>query len=117
IYNDADLRPGMVLKLQEYRGRNEKLEYRQPLSPPGPKPVKPKNTPEIDDPVPAGQNPLLTSKPEASQPSVINHKIQPGDTLYALSRKYKVSVDEIRTWNNLHPESILSIGQVIIIKN
>ena len=115
IYNDADIRPGMVLLLQEYRGRNEDIRFRQPAAPTTPAPRE--KAPERINPVPASQAPLLTEGPEETKPSVISHKIQAGETLYALSRKYKVSVDEIRAWNNLDNESILSIGQVIIIKN
>lgn len=116
IYNDADIRPGMVLLLQEYRGRNEGIRYRQPAAPTTPAPRE--KAPDRINPVPASQAPpLLTEGPEETKPSVISHKIQAGETLYALSRKYKVSVDEIRAWNNLDNESILSIGQVIIIKN
>jgi membrane-bound lytic murein transglycosylase D len=42
--------------------------------------------------------------------------VQAGDTLYAISRKYNVSVEELRRWNRLNNESILNVGQVIIIK-
>src|SRR5690606_23187067 len=109
-------KPGMVLNLQEYRGRNEEIAYKRTISTTASKLPKAQKA-DKSNPTPAPQQTVLTQKPEVSQKVAINHTIQPGDTLYALSRKYKVSVDEIRTWNKLDPESILRVGQVIIIKN
>lgn len=40
--------------------------------------------------------------------------VKSGDTLYAIARKYGVSVDEIKKYNNLTTNS-LSIGQVLKI--
>ena len=43
------------------------------------------------------------------------HTVQKGDTLYSLSRKYYMSVDELMQLNNLR-SSDLSIGQPIKVK-
>jgi LysM repeat protein len=43
------------------------------------------------------------------------HKVQPKETLYAISKMYDVSVDEIKAWNNLK-ENALSTGQELLIK-
>jgi len=43
------------------------------------------------------------------------HKVRKGDTLYALSKKYGVSVDELKKLNGLNSPD-LSIGQVLKIK-
>lgn len=43
------------------------------------------------------------------------HKVQPKETMFAISRMYGVSVDEIKAWNNLKDYS-LSTGQEILIK-
>lgn len=43
------------------------------------------------------------------------HKVAPKETLFAIARLYNVSVDDIKTWNNL-TENSLSTGQSIIIK-
>ena len=40
--------------------------------------------------------------------------VKSGDTLYAIARKYGVSVDELKSYNNLKSNT-LSIGQVIMI--
>lgn len=42
------------------------------------------------------------------------HKVVSGDTLYSLSKKYNVSVDNIVSWNNIK-NNIISIGQVLIV--
>ena len=43
------------------------------------------------------------------------HTVQKGDTLYSLSKKYYLSVDELMQLNNLH-SSDLSIGQPLKVK-
>ena len=43
------------------------------------------------------------------------HTVEKGDTLYSLSRKYYMSVDEIMQMNNLR-SSDLSIGQRVKVK-
>jgi LysM repeat protein len=44
-------------------------------------------------------------------PSEINgtHIVQRGETLYGISKKYKVSVEQLRQWNNLNENNILQV--------
>ena len=42
------------------------------------------------------------------------HTVEPGQTLYAISRLHNVSVDNIKKWNNLSSNE-LSVGQKIIV--
>lgn len=44
----------------------------------------------------------------------IIHTVEKGETLYAVSKKYKVSVSDILEWNNLNSAS-LSLGQKLLI--
>lgn len=46
---------------------------------------------------------------------VTTHTVEKGETLYAISRKYDVSVDEIKRLNNLD-DNIISIGQILNIR-
>ena len=46
---------------------------------------------------------------------VFTHKVQKGDTLYAISRRYSISVDDLKRLNNLNSNTI-SIGQVLNIR-
>ncbi|TDK42574.1 LysM peptidoglycan-binding domain-containing protein [Algoriphagus formosus] len=43
------------------------------------------------------------------------HKVASGETLYSISKKYNVSIDELKTWNSLRGND-LSVGQALIIK-
>lgn len=45
----------------------------------------------------------------------ITHEVVPKETMFSIAKKYNVSVDEIKQWNNL-PSTSLSIGQTLIIK-
>jgi membrane-bound lytic murein transglycosylase D len=55
--------------------------------------------------------------PQTTLPSqqIIEHVIQPGETLYQISKKYGVSVENIQLWNNKNDNQV-SIGEKIIIK-
>jgi LysM repeat protein len=68
---------------------------------------------------PAG-TPAPTSPPAPAQtPSAegaVVHVVQAGDTLYGISLQYNVSVDDLLKLNNLTRDSILSIGQEIIVQ-
>lgn len=46
---------------------------------------------------------------------VFTHVVEQGETLYAISRKYAISVDELKQINNLNNNTI-SIGQVLNIR-
>ncbi len=58
----------------------------------------------------------VTDKEEKAfvQQDVKFHIVQPKEGLYSISRKYNVSVQDIRTWNNLVSDE-LKIGQKLII--
>ena len=43
------------------------------------------------------------------------HVVEKGETLYAISRKYNISVSDLKSKNNLS-SSVLSIGQNLIVK-
>jgi membrane-bound lytic murein transglycosylase D len=46
---------------------------------------------------------------------VTQHTVQPGETMYALAKKYQVSLKELMDWNQKSDFSI-SQGEIIIIK-
>lgn len=53
--------------------------------------------------------------PEPVKPVTGTHIVQSGDTLYSISKKYAVTVDELKRWNYLYDNSI-SIGQKLTVK-
>ena len=52
------------------------------------------------------------SPPPAAAPRT--HEVRPGETLYALSRRYGVSVDELRSWNRLG-DATIRVGQTLVV--
>jgi membrane-bound lytic murein transglycosylase D len=68
---------------------------------------------------PSTENPTDTTNTEAvvvaqNELKTIRHTVKAGETLYAISQAYKVSVDEIVKWNNL-PSPQVYVGQVLVI--
>lgn len=58
-----------------------------------------------------------STKPEIQTENIsqpVYHTVQAQETLYALSKKYKVKVEEIQAWNNLSGSGI-KIGQKLIV--
>jgi LysM repeat protein/uncharacterized protein (DUF2141 family) len=75
----------------------------------------PTNQPAATTPQP--QQPQPTPVPPVVNPDgSIVHTIVAGDTLFGLALQYDVSLDDLLALNNLTKDSILSIGQEIIIK-
>lgn len=59
--------------------------------------------------------PRVKSQPALQTADGLIHKAATRETLFSIARQYNVSVDDIKTWNNLKDNS-LSSGQDIIIK-
>jgi len=43
------------------------------------------------------------------------HEVAPGETLFRISRRYDVSVDDLRRWNGLSDRSLIHPGQKLIV--
>jgi len=109
LYKDEDLREGMVLNLQEYRGRDEKIRY-----------IKINKTSPTTPVTTMSASPQKqTVRPQESDlnPNTnITHTVSKGETLYAIAKKYGVSVSQIQNWNNISNSTVIKIGQKLIIK-
>src|SRR5690606_30129468 len=87
LYRDADLQPGMILKLRDYRKRNEPVAYAQPpqrnlVKVPDPQYVAVKDeqrSATVSQPSPSS-NPR-SATPTQPQVEYIDHRVQQGDTL------------------------------------
>ncbi|MFC4871412.1 LysM peptidoglycan-binding domain-containing protein [Negadavirga shengliensis] len=121
IYKDKDLQPGMVLKLRGYLKRNEEIPMARQLpmaqnpAPPQNREVAENKTPTVTTSTNSGSQ---SSGPAASPPPRQNSEeylVQPGDTLYAISRKHGITIDQLKTWNNLGDDHIIKVGQKLII--
>lgn len=60
------------------------------------------------------QNPPVSSK-TVTDIKTNQYQVQQGDTLYSISKKFNISVEELKSRNNLSDNAI-SIGQTILIK-
>ena len=107
IRKEADLRPGMILNLKEARKRGEAI----PLS---------------TEPIPPTLSPSTTSSPVESipvqstlqdQPSFqeLVHTVRAGETLFSISKKYGLSVDELKQLNSIGSQNIITVGQKLRI--
>jgi LysM repeat protein len=43
------------------------------------------------------------------------HVVQPGDTLYSISKKYNLEVDQLLQLNHMKPDSVIQPGQKLIV--
>jgi len=66
----------------------------------------------LERPAPAASTATTAS---ASGKRQFVHLVRPGDTLYAIARRYNVYVHQIASWNNLETDSVLSLGQKLKI--
>lgn len=64
-------------------------------------------------PSPAVGSPLAASPSPAGGERV--HVVQAGDSLFAIAQRYNVSLDDLLRANNLTRDSVLQIGQRIVI--
>ena len=48
------------------------------------------------------------TKPEPVKPPVF-HDVQPGETAYSIAKKYGISLDDLKRWNNL-PDFVMRTG-------
>jgi len=56
-----------------------------------------------------------TTKQVSADTGVSTHYVLQGETLYSISKKFGVSVDELKQWNNL-PDDNIHFGQKLIVK-
>lgn len=67
-------------------------------------PAKPEPTSQAAKPKPA---------PKGPQKQI--YKVRSGDNLYEIARQHKVTISELRKWNNLKKSSVIKVGQRLII--
>jgi len=58
--------------------------------------------------------PTPPAKHERPEPNFSTHTVQPGDTLYNISRRFKVSVQELRRLNHLKSDDV-KLGQKLVV--
>lgn len=108
------LDPGQIIKIPIIKKNVEVVEKVQPAVTEQVKSIdRNSGITESKEPAPTSQE--LKSTFIASSPSdYIEHTVEEKETLYAISRKYEVNVDDIKKWNNL-TSNALNIGQKLKI--
>ncbi len=59
--------------------------------------------------------PAVAEKSKPTKNPEMVHTVQSGETLYGISKKYQVSIEDLRDWNQLDASSVLSVGQQLQI--
>ncbi|MBW2073109.1 MAG: LysM peptidoglycan-binding domain-containing protein [Deltaproteobacteria bacterium] len=74
---------------------------------------------EMFEKLDSGNKATTATKPQpltpAKSPSRRYHKVRPGETLYGISKRYGLSVDEIRRLNKLEPGAAIHPGQLLAV--
>ena len=53
---------------------------------------------------------------EVTGGTILPYRVQPGDSLAEIAKKYHVTVDQLMKWNNLTDAGMLSVGQKLRVK-
>ena len=113
IRKDSDLKPGMMLNLQEPRKRGEEIPRVQVAQPSeSPRTIIAQSEPD-PAPVRVEEAPKTEEKRYSSNSSY--HTVSQGETLYSISKRYGVTVDQLKTWNKIGSQNIISVGQKLVI--
>lgn len=112
IRKDSELKVGMLLNLREPRKRGEEIPI-IPISQPvqQSKTVIASSETKPLEVKPSVQNERITE----TQPDRVTHTVVQGETLFAISRKYGVSVENLKNWNSIGSQNIISVGQKLVI--
>jgi len=110
IRKDSELRPGMILNLKESLKRGAEIPtYSEP------KPVVTSPTP----PAPAAQPKVEQATPQKIQqpqtPSYSFHTVSAGETLFSISKRYGMSVEELKQLNSIGTQNLITVGQKLRI--
>ena len=48
--------------------------------------------------------------------TILPYRVQPGDSLAEIAKKYHVTTDQLMKWNNMKDSGALAVGQQLKIK-
>lgn len=113
IRRDSELKPGMVLNLREPRKRGEEIPVVPVAAPEPPAKTYVAQAEPVKQEVVQEQPSHQTTSTVKTAPSY--HTVSQGETLFAISRKYGVTVEDLKRWNNIGSQNIITIGQKLVI--
>jgi membrane-bound lytic murein transglycosylase D len=108
IRKDADLRTGMVLNLRESRKRGEKIPVIVP-------PSATSTNASLSQPAATATvaEEVNTKSQEPTTPTY--HTVSPGETLFSISRKYGLTVAQLKELNGIGEQNLITVGQKLRI--
>ncbi|MGI4022924.1 MAG: DPBB and LysM peptidoglycan-binding domain-containing protein [Janthinobacterium lividum] len=106
--NNAKMQIGAIIKVPTDRPFDTNFTSVKTASPTTSSSTKPANNT-------TSQVTANTSAENNNQPEYTQYKVSAGETLYAISKRFQVKVDDIISWNNLKSNS-LNAGQMLRIK-
>ena len=121
--------PGMILNLKEHRKRGEEIKFvpaselRRMIGEGTAERTEPSgavnSVPPIEQrnsvsPTVAPSSTAVPTAPTVPTSGRVIHTVSAGETLFRLSQRYGVAVDDIKKWNNL-PDNNIKVGQKITI--
>ncbi len=127
-----DLEQSLALRLNQMENKladiqasfnHKKLQTAKEAAP-TPQPTPPPNEVVITatpSPTPAlTSKPLLTPKPENEAPTrqftrKHYHKVNANETLFSISRRYKMRIDNLRALNKMNENDKIQLGQILIV--
>jgi membrane-bound lytic murein transglycosylase D len=109
IRKDAELRPGMVLNLKEPRQRGTEIPmYSEPET---------VTTNTTQPTPPAKVEPAPAQKVETQTITYSFHTVSAGETLFSISKRYGMSVEELKQLNSIGSQNLITVGQKLRILN
>ncbi|WP_299289281.1 LysM peptidoglycan-binding domain-containing protein [uncultured Mucilaginibacter sp.] len=105
--NNAKMQIGAIIKVPTDRPFNSNFT--------SVKTVSPANQPNIKSAQNAAANITTSNTSASANPEYTQYKVSQGETLYAISKRFQVKVDDIIAWNNLKSNN-LNAGQMLQIK-
>lgn len=102
----------------------------RPVAIPMPKPVPVPAATPLPTPAPTPARPVVAAAPRPSvapvrpvappapvAPAATTHRVEPGETVYSISRRYQLPPATLMALNHLTPPAGLAVGQVLVLQS
>ena len=53
---------------------------------------------------------------EVTGGTILPYRVKKGENLADVAKKYNVTVDQLRKWNNIGEDGVLTVGQLLKVK-
>jgi membrane-bound lytic murein transglycosylase D len=97
----------MILNLKESLKRGAEIQIYSAPEPVQASPAQPVAQPQVE------QSPSQKVQPQT--PSYSFHTVSAGETLFSISKKYGISVEELKQLNGIGSQNLITVGQKLRI--